>query len=72
MSALTSKFITRAKKVNGFAGVGTQVAVGEDAFWIIAADETILRALVAELLPKIDTATLNIHQLTIIQSRSND
>jgi hypothetical protein len=72
MSALTSKFITRPRKVNGFAGAGTQVAVGEHAFWIVAADEQTLRELVAELLPKIDPTTLNIHQLTIIQSRPNE
>lgn len=72
MSTLQSKFITRTKKVNGFAGTGTQVAVGDDAFWIVAADEKILRELVAQLLPDIDPSSLNLHQLIIIQSRPNE
>jgi hypothetical protein len=72
MSALQSKFITRTKKVNGFAGVGTQVAVGDTAIFIVAANEPELRDLVAEILPDINPADLNLLPLTIIQTDPKD
>ena len=68
MSTLKSEFITRPKKVNGFTGVGTLFAIGDDQICFVCADEDVLFSLLKELMPEADLSGIKFQKLTIIQS----
>ena len=68
MSVLKSEFLTRKKPVNGFTGVGTLFAIGDDQIAFICADEDVLFALLKELMPNADLSGIKFQKLTIIQS----
>ncbi len=68
MSALKSEFIKRPKKVNGFTGVGTLFAIGDDQICFVCADEDVLATLLKELMPNADLSGIKFQKLTIIQA----
>ena len=67
-SELKSEFITRPKKVNGFTGVGTLYAIGDDQIVFLCANEDVLFELLKELMPNADLSGVRFQKLTIIQA----
>lgn len=68
MSALKSEFIRRPKKVNGFTGVGTLYAIGDDQICFVCANEDVLYELLKQLMPNADLSGTQFQPLTIIHA----
>ena len=67
-SQLQSASVRRPKKVNGFTGVGTLYAIGDDQILFVCADEDVLFTLLKELMPSADLSEIRPQKLTIIQA----